>query len=116
MDPVWVVLVALPLLFLWIVGVVDVVRRRDMTALAKTFWIVVMLIVPILGLIVYFFARPHDASFRGEEASSAEESVRSLVSELEALERKRDDGEISENEFQAEKLRVLGFDRAQPGH
>ena len=116
MDPVWVVLVALPLLFLWIVGVVDVVRRRDMTALAKTFWIVVMLVVPILGLIVYFFARPHDASFRPQEVSNAEGSARSVASELEALERERDGGEISEDEFQAEKLRVLGFDRARPSH
>lgn len=116
MDPVWVILVALPLLFLWIVGAVDVLRRRDMTGPAKVLWILLILVLPILGLIIYFFVRPHDASYRAEEAPSPGTSERSVASELEALEKKRDGGEISEDEYQAEKLRVLGFDRPRPGH
>jgi hypothetical protein len=111
MDPVWVVLVALPLLFLWIVGAVDVVRRRDMSALTKTFWILVMLIVPILGLLLYFFVRPHDASLPTKGETGGEAGSRSVASELEALEAKRESGAISEEEFQAAKLQVLGFDR-----
>jgi hypothetical protein len=110
MDPVWVILVALPLLFLWIVGAVDVLRRRDMPALAKTFWILVMLIVPILGLLVYFFVRPHDASLPGKADVADSEGSRSVASELEALEARRESGAISEEVFQTEKLEVLGFD------
>lgn len=110
MDPVWVILVALPLLFLWIVGAVDVLRRRDMSALAKTFWVLVMLVVPILGLLVYFFARPHDASVTIEDEAAGQEGSRSVASELEALEARRESGAISEDDFQAEKFRVLGFD------
>lgn len=81
-----------------------------MSALAKTFWIVVMLIVPILGLIVYFFARPHDASVPIRQEAAGEGGSRSVASELEALEAKRESGTISEEDFQTQKLEVLGFD------
>jgi hypothetical protein len=112
MDPVWVILVALPLLFLWIVGTVDVLRRRDMPAPAKTLWILVMLVVPVLGLIVYFFARPHDASVVLEDEAAGQGGSRSVASELEALAARRESGAISEDDFQAEKYRVLGLDRS----
>ena len=112
MDPVWAILVALPLLFLWIVGAVDVVRRRDMSAPVKTFWILAILVVPILGLLVYFFARPHDASVHINDEAAGQEGSRSVASELEALEARRESGAISEEDFQAEKYRVLGFDRS----
>jgi len=112
MDPIWVILVALPLLFLWIVGTVDVLRRRDMSALAKAFWILLMLVVPILGLLVYFFVRPHDASMLINEEAAGQEGSRSVASELEVLEAKRESGAISDPDFQAEKYRVLGFDRS----
>lgn len=109
MDPVWVILVALPLLFLWIVGAVDVSRRRDMSALTKTSWVLVMLIVPILGLFVYFFARPHDASVPSNQEATGQQASRSVASELEVLEAKRESGTISEEDFQTQKLEVLGF-------
>ncbi len=111
MDPVWVVLVALPLLFLWIVGALDALRRKDMPGLAKVFWILFILILPILGLLVYFFVRPHDASLPTRDDAVGQEGTRSVASELEALETKRESGAISEDDFQAEKYRVLGFER-----
>lgn len=112
MDPVWVILVALPLLFLWIVGAIDVLRRKDMPVLAKVLWILIILIVPILGLLAYFFLRPHDASLPTGDDAVGQEGSRSVASELEALEAKRDSGAISEDDFQVQKYRVLGFDRS----
>ncbi len=113
MDPVWVILVALPLLFLWIVGAVDVLRRRDMSAPAKTFW--------ILAHVGRADPRPHrlllcQAARRigahSSDEAAGQEGSRSVASELEALEAKRESGAISEEDFQAEKYRVLGFDRS----
>ena len=110
MDPVWAILVALPLLFLWIVGALDVVRRKDVPGLAKALWILIILILPIVGLLAYFFLRPHDAPLPTRDDAAGQEGSRSVASELEALETKRESGAISEDDFQAEKLRVLGFE------
>ena len=39
---------------LWIYGAVDAIRRRDLTVGTKILWIVVLLVVPLLGLFIYF--------------------------------------------------------------
>jgi Phospholipase_D-nuclease N-terminal len=41
-------------LVLWVVGVVDVIRRHDLGVGGKLLWIVVLLVLPFIGLFVYF--------------------------------------------------------------
>jgi hypothetical protein len=42
-------------LFIWIVSIVDIIRRRHSRTGAKTFaWLIVVLVFPVLGTIVYF--------------------------------------------------------------
>ena len=38
----------------WIAGAVDVIRRRDLAAGGKLLWLVVLLVLPLIGLFVYF--------------------------------------------------------------
>jgi len=38
----------------WILVAVRVVRRRDLGVLGKVVWLAVILLVPLLGLLVYF--------------------------------------------------------------
>jgi Phospholipase_D-nuclease N-terminal len=48
-------------IFVWCLVAVRVVRRRDLGVGGKLLWIVVILLVPVLGLFVYFLwdaARP----------------------------------------------------------
>jgi Phospholipase_D-nuclease N-terminal len=48
----------------WILVAVRVLRRRDLGVGGKVLWIVVILVVPLLGLLVYFLwdaARPRAA-------------------------------------------------------
>jgi hypothetical protein len=52
------VLIAIPLLLIWVLTVVDIVRRHDLSAARKVLWALVVLLVPIVGVIVYFVARP----------------------------------------------------------
>jgi hypothetical protein len=52
------VLIAIPLLLIWVLTVVDIVRRHDLSTSRKVLWALVVLLVPILGVIVYFVARP----------------------------------------------------------
>jgi hypothetical protein len=48
-------------LFVWLVVAIRIVRRDDLSVLGKALWIVAILVVPIVGLLVYFIwdaARP----------------------------------------------------------
>jgi hypothetical protein len=40
--------------FVWLVIAVSVVRRRDLGFVGKVFWLVFILVVPLVGLFIYF--------------------------------------------------------------
>jgi phospholipase D-like protein len=45
----------------WIVGAIDVFRRRDLGIGGKLLWLLVLILLPIVGLLVYYLfaaARP----------------------------------------------------------
>ena len=48
-------------LILWIRAVIDVFRRGDLSGGAKAGWAIIMLLVPLIGLLVYYMLRPSDA-------------------------------------------------------
>ena len=48
-------------LLLWIRAVMDVFRRRDLSGAAKAAWAIIMLLVPLIGLLLYYMLRPSDA-------------------------------------------------------
>ena len=48
-------------LVMWVRGVVDVLRRPDLSAAGKVGWALGMLIVPFIGLLVYTMLRPGDS-------------------------------------------------------
>jgi hypothetical protein len=41
-------------LFVWALVAVRIIRRDDLSALGKAVWIVAILVVPLVGLLVYF--------------------------------------------------------------
>lgn len=45
---VWLVIVVL--------SVIQIIRRTDITDLSKRVWIVIILIAPVAGLLIYYFA------------------------------------------------------------
>jgi len=51
-------LIAIPLLLIWVLTVVDLMRRHDLNGSRKVLWALVVLLVPVVGVIVYFIARP----------------------------------------------------------
>ena len=51
-------------IFVWLLVAVRVVRRHDLGVGGKVLWIVVILVIPVLGLFIYFIwdaARPRSA-------------------------------------------------------
>jgi hypothetical protein len=57
-------LIAIPLLLIWVLTLVDLVRRHDLNGSRKVLWALVVLLVPVVGVIVYFIARPPQATDR----------------------------------------------------
>jgi hypothetical protein len=52
---VWVFILA-PLIVVWVIGVVDIVRR-PLSRPATAAWIVIVLVLPFVGTLVYFLLR-----------------------------------------------------------
>lgn len=58
------VLIAIPLLLIWVLTLVDLFRRHDLSTGGKVLWALVVLILPVIGVIIYFIARPPQATDR----------------------------------------------------
>ena len=54
-----VVFVAIPLFISWIYTVVDIFMRPDVGALGKFGWLILVLFIPLIGMLIYFIARPN---------------------------------------------------------
>jgi Phospholipase_D-nuclease N-terminal len=58
-----ILIIAAVILFLimWVRAVMDVFRRGDLSGAAKSAWAIIMLLVPFIGLLLYYMIRPSDA-------------------------------------------------------
>jgi hypothetical protein len=50
----------IPLTIAWVYSIVDVFMRPDVGALGKFGWVLLILFLPLLGMLIYFMARPDD--------------------------------------------------------
>lgn len=51
---VWICLIVIPTTILWIACVYDIVfRRHSMSAWARILWLLIVLLVPVLGAVIY---------------------------------------------------------------
>jgi hypothetical protein len=57
------------LIVMWVMAIVDMWRRKDMSRGKMAIWVVVIILLPVLGTIVYYLARPPatQVEYRGEE-------------------------------------------------
>jgi uncharacterized membrane protein len=73
-------LVAIAILWLviWLLVLVDIVRRPQFSTTAKVVWALVVLLLPVVGVIVYLIARPPDPTerFGAGSASQPDERLR----------------------------------------
>jgi hypothetical protein len=58
-----ILIIAAVILFIimWVRAVMDVFRRGDLSGGAKAAWAIIMLLVPFIGLLLYYMLRPSDA-------------------------------------------------------
>jgi hypothetical protein len=122
MDVFWDILIIFAwVLFIWIAIVVfsDLFGRRDISGWGKAAWVILIVLLPWIGVLIYLIAY-HDgmAERRQKETSAAQASFDEYVrqtagtggpaSEIETAKKLLDSGTISQAEFDAIKAKALG--------
>jgi len=97
----------------------DIFRSREMGGFSKAMWLVIVVVIPLLGMLAYMIAHGDDmAARRMSDAAAQDEAMRAYVrdaagtgggpgDQIARLVELRDDGSISEEEFQTAKAKVL---------
>jgi hypothetical protein len=99
---------------------VDIFRRRDISGLKKTAWIVFTIILPFLGVFIYLITQDDGMAQRNVDRARAQQErfddyVRSTAgggggsaAEIEKAKALLDSGAIDQGEFEALKRKALG--------
>lgn len=108
------------LLFMWIwvaIGVIfDVFRSHDLGGLAKAAWILLIVIFPLIGVLIYLLIRGRGMHERSVQAASAQQDafrqyVRSTAAsptdDLSKLSDLHSRGVLSDEEFERAKAKIL---------
>jgi len=111
----FLLLIYIPLLMVWGFAVLDIFRRDDIHGVAKAVWLVVVIVLPFIGTLIYLLMRPAGAT--KEERVAIEDASRNFVQkysptsaaeEIKTLADLHDRGKLTDAEFASEKARLLG--------
>jgi signal transduction histidine kinase len=113
-------------LFIWILWIfllirilMDIFRSDDLGGWGKAAWIIFIILVPFIGVLVYVIVRGHSMQKRDmQSAQAADQAMRAYVQsaagsstsaaeEINKLAELRDRGELSPQEFEAQKAKLL---------
>jgi len=114
-ETFFLILIFLPLALIWAGALLDIFRRDDMGGVSKAIWVAAVIVLPFLGTLIYLILRPagatpaeremiEDASRRVASRSAPDSSA----AQLQVLAELHDRGKLTDEEFAAEKARVLG--------
>ncbi|MDA2978526.1 MAG: SHOCT domain-containing protein [Actinomycetota bacterium] len=105
----FLMLIYIPLVLLWIFGLLDLSRRSDLSGLSKALWAITLVLLPVFGMIIYFTvgqispgldAGPRPVATAGVLTDDA-------ISQIEKLRKLKDSGTITGEEFAAFKAKLL---------
>jgi predicted membrane channel-forming protein YqfA (hemolysin III family) len=117
----WTLLeIAAFVIWIWLVifVLIDIFRSRDMGGWAKALWVILVVLLPLLGVLIYLIARGggmHDravaeAKQRDKEFTSYIQQTAqssSVANQLDKLDDLKASGAISDDEFQNAKAKIL---------
>lgn len=98
---------------------IDIFRSDDLSGWGKAGWTILVLVIPLIGVLIYLIVRGgtmqqrriDDAAAQDRAARQYIQSVtgsgQSVADEITKLGQLRDDGTITEAEFQSEKAKLL---------
>lgn len=91
----------------------DLFRRQEMSGLAKLIWVIVLIVFPYLGIFAYLITQSRGwAERQSQRMQQAREDMRhfvgySVADELEKLERLKNSGTLSSEEFTRLRARAV---------
>ncbi|MGC2521559.1 MAG: SHOCT domain-containing protein [Stellaceae bacterium] len=102
-------------LWFWLLITVigDLFRRHDVSGLGKAIWVIVLVVFPYLGVFVYLISQSRGMAERNaQRAQHARDELRQVVGfsaadEIEKLERLKNAGTISNEEYARLRARVM---------
>ena len=101
-------------MFIWMFIAVfaDIFRRNDISGGVKAGWIILIVILPLIGILIYMIARPKMTEQDKELMAAAQEQQRrmegfSAADEVAKLAKLRDEGKITAEEYEEQKARAL---------
>ena len=104
-------------IFILIQIVVDIFRSHDMNGWVKAIWLIFILILPFLGVLVYLIARGGKMQQHQAEAAKQQQQAfnsyiqdtagTSTADQLATLAKLKDEGHITDAEFDEQKAKLL---------
>jgi len=107
-------------IWLLIMVFIDVFRSHDIGGLAKALWVIFIIILPFLGVLVYLIARGGKMHERAAQEAARQQKAfdqyvrqtaatpgSSTADQLSKLAELKNQGVLSEAEFEAEKAKIL---------
>ena len=107
----WLVFFAV---FVWamIAVFIDVANRADVSGVGTVGWIVLVLLMPIIGMLLYVWRRPKLTAHERRDAEAYEAAVvpggTVKAEQIATLARLRSEGAITENEYLKLKAEAIG--------
>jgi Short C-terminal domain/Phospholipase_D-nuclease N-terminal len=108
----FLLLIFVPLIMLWVFTLGDLAKRADISGLAKGLWAVSVVLLPLIGMLVYFLTRPDgpemvtSPTIKREQAM-ADSGMDSTIDQLEKLAELHASGTLSAEEFAFAKSKLL---------
>lgn len=119
-------MIFIPLIMLWVFTLADLFQRRDLSGAAKALWAIAIVLLPLIGMLIYFIMRESQSEIPGSQpygqtpppppqrpvpaaAADATPGAADVADQLERLADLRDRGILTEEEFQREKDKLLGY-------
>lgn len=107
----FLILIFLPLAFLWGFTLVDIFRRDDLKGWEMALWVFAVILLPLLGMLIYFIVRPvteQDVEMQQEYAQEVEfDRAAHAADKLHKLSELRDKGDITQEQFEKQKAKLL---------
>jgi hypothetical protein len=91
----------------------DLFRRHDTSGIVKAIWVIVLIVIPYIGVFIYLITQSHGMAERsGQRAREARDELRQIVGfsaadEIERLERLKNAGTISAEEYGRLRARLV---------
>ena len=106
LEALFIALIFIPLIMLWVFALADLFRRDDLAGGWKILWLFAIVLLPLIGVIIYFLVRRPSRDVSMELPDDA--TAGGPAGELERLKALHDSGTIDDEEFAKLKAQVIG--------